>query len=112
MIQHEEDVPSAPGVPLVERGEVLREAGAVLSATDDLDPSASPTLATAEDRHPPIHPDRGDPSLLTDAMPLLCEVRIRLDMRLILMVQFVPRGIRRSEEHTSELQSRQYLVCR
>src|SRR3712207_7336565 len=24
----------------------------------------------------------------------------------------VPRGARRSEEHTSELQSRQYLVCR
>src|SRR3712207_7535310 len=24
----------------------------------------------------------------------------------------VPRGPRRSEEHTSELQSRQYLVCR
>src|SRR3712207_7298019 len=23
-----------------------------------------------------------------------------------------PRGLRRSEEHTSELQSRQYLVCR
>src|SRR5438445_5196779 len=23
-----------------------------------------------------------------------------------------PRGMRRSEEHTSELQSRQYLVCR
>src|SRR3712207_8446032 len=24
----------------------------------------------------------------------------------------VPRAVRRSEEHTSELQSRQYLVCR
>src|SRR3712207_7542792 len=26
--------------------------------------------------------------------------------------QLVRRGVRRSEEHTSELQSRQYLVCR
>src|SRR3712207_8981381 len=28
------------------------------------------------------------------------------------MRQFTARGIPRSEEHTSELQSRQYLVCR
>src|SRR3712207_8823232 len=29
-----------------------------------------------------------------------------------LPIEFQPRAERRSEEHTSELQSRQYLVCR
>src|SRR3712207_7166681 len=28
------------------------------------------------------------------------------------MVEFMVEGVERSEEHTSELQSRQYLVCR
>src|SRR3712207_7813736 len=28
------------------------------------------------------------------------------------VIRTIPRGARRSEEHTSELQSRQYLVCR
>src|SRR3712207_8901174 len=37
--------------------------------------------------------------------------RARLDLGAVLLDQVVPVR-RRSEEHTSELQSRQYLVCR
>src|SRR3712207_9078204 len=41
--------------------------------------------------------------------------RVTLDVRetnLAAQLFFRMRGFRRSEEHTSELQSRQYLVCR
>src|SRR5947209_13516019 len=36
---------------------------------------------------------------------------VRRDLDLLVAAAH-PRGARRSEEHTSELQSRQYLVCR
>src|SRR3712207_8685802 len=35
-----------------------------------------------------------------------------LVLRLILVVKLLEHALLRSEEHTSELQSRQYLVCR
>src|SRR3712207_8330679 len=40
------------------------------------------------------------------------EVSVRTDLPPRLPVVTQPQRIRRSEEHTSELQSRQYLVCR
>ena len=85
MIQHEVDFPARRRVPPVESGQIVPETRAVLPATDDLNPFPSPTLRTAEDRHPAVHPDRCDPLLLADAMPLLGQVRVRLDMRLILI---------------------------
>src|SRR3712207_6969855 len=51
--------------------------------------------------HPVLHQRR-----LVDPLQLLVEqLRLRREPR-------VPRDESRSEEHTSELQSRQYLVCR
>src|SRR3712207_8013285 len=41
--------------------------------------------------------------------PLREQVR---DRRLVVVDDSIVRGTTRSEEHTSELQSRQYLVCR
>src|SRR3712207_7037843 len=49
--------------------------------------------------HRPVRRDRADREA-----PVL--------LRAIYLCQLVPRGQVRSEEHTSELQSRQYLVCR
>src|ERR1035437_11033732 len=48
---------------------------------------------------------------LHDALPI-CELRGRIHARGGLANVFVLSGPLRSEEHTSELQSRQYLVCR
>src|SRR5258708_22970374 len=90
VVEQGETLPPRRPLPLIERREVVREAGAVLSATDDLHASTSPTLFAAEDRHPSIHPDRGNPLLPTDPMPLLGSIGIRLDMRLILVLQFIP----------------------
>src|SRR3712207_7924992 len=42
---------------------------------------------------------------------LSCAHRGRCPMRTAVIVPLIPDG-QRSEEHTSELQSRQYLVCR
>src|SRR5258707_6026707 len=44
-----------------------------------------------------------------------CRMRIRLPAAAawqLIWCHWLRRGTRRSEEHTSELQSRQYLVCR
>src|SRR3712207_8417101 len=43
---------------------------------------------------------------------LVCELRSRCCDRHLLSSQGASVGRHRSEEHTSELQSRQYLVCR
>src|SRR5438445_1172105 len=56
---------------------------------------------------------------LHDALPIFSKrtmIRLTIAVRLLLFTisDFTTRGVamRRSEEHTSELQSRQYLVCR
>src|SRR3712207_7411652 len=47
------------------------------------------------------------------ALGLALAVGLRLIRRLVFALRLVLRQrLRRSEEHTSELQSRQYLVCR
>src|SRR6202021_4316225 len=48
---------------------------------------------------------------LHDALPIYpAEYETHLDLSSLVFVRGAPPG--RSEEHTSELQSRQYLVCR
>src|SRR5438445_8232082 len=52
---------------------------------------------------------------LHDALPICSRLRIRVDhlaLGLLRVLLLHPRDVERSEEHTSELQSRQYLVCR
>src|SRR3712207_7727284 len=56
---------------------------------------------------------------LHDALPICRRLRHRvaglpqlLDVGIVDLAEVVPDGRGRSEEHTSELQSRQYLVCR
>src|SRR3712207_7118422 len=52
-------------------------------------------------------------SLMPDADSRLLDIRTdRIADRIAAVDDFVEAGYERSEEHTSELQSRQYLVCR
>src|SRR3712207_8379145 len=46
------------------------------------------------------------------ATTLISHLRTRVLYRLSILCLFSARSMCRSEEHTSELQSRQYLVCR
>src|SRR3712207_8448936 len=61
-----------------------------------------------------LAPDPGrQPDEPTDARPVdRLERRAIDDLALDVAVQERPLDVVRSEEHTSELQSRQYLVCR
>src|SRR3712207_9413782 len=61
---------------------------------------ALPISARAAAWH--VCPQDGEPSIRSNKCSISSK-RVRL---------VAPRGARRSEEHTSELQSRQYLVCR
>src|SRR3712207_8438581 len=69
-------------------------------------------------RSPRLPPPLYDPSLVADAILFACEHPRRqlyvggAGYLISLMGRFAPKTSDRSEEHTSELQSRQYLVCR
>src|SRR3712207_8466706 len=52
------------------------------------------------------------PVLHLEAEPREHEGHVAVDVRVHAHQQVAPDGRGRSEEHTSELQSRQYLVCR
>ena len=71
MVEDEKNLSPRRHVLLIECREILCEARAVLSATDNLDPPASPTLLAAENGHPSVHPNQGDPLLPANPMPLL-----------------------------------------
>src|SRR3712207_6957262 len=67
-------------------------------------------------RSPPAQPAGGADGAHPDRKGLLVRRLRRRDLlvrrRQVLRVDRQPQAQQRSEEHTSELQSRQYLVCR
>src|SRR3712207_6977903 len=64
-------------------------------------------LQDTRTRFPRLH----DPNFI-QAVGLLTAHEFRIDLKLAVLVARQHDMQRRSEEHTSELQSRQYLVCR
>src|SRR3712207_8797381 len=70
------------------------------------------TLFRSEQIIMPIHPDDRERHAATFARALDPQVGGRYECEYRVVRRDGVRWVRRSEEHTSELQSRQYLVCR
>src|SRR5947209_11471105 len=125
-------LPELPGEAREEEHDQLRDVGATLAQRWDLDrkhvqpveeigteaprPHRFLEIAIRRRDHPHVHPDGParphglELLLLEDAKKL----HLRLEGQLTDLVEEdrAAIGELRSEEHTSELQSRQYLVCR
>src|SRR5438445_8858369 len=105
-----------PGQALVGLGGVLDKDSARPRLEERVERQASPTLGQRDDDA--IRPGRLDGAtevlgVLHHADDGVAELRSPLDLLDDLTAQRVPpEDQHRSEEHTSELQSRQYLVCR
>src|SRR3712207_8004660 len=70
---------------------------------------SDPTLSLLQQASVPTD-DTATPAPLVIALALIAGFIIATGTALLM--EMLDRRVRRSEEHTSELQSRQYLVCR
>src|SRR3712207_7825718 len=64
------------------------------------------------DALPIFHPSAPRPAAISYPIPLFAPVTSAIVLSLMHPILGAPGAAFRSEEHTSELQSRQYLVCR
>jgi hypothetical protein len=92
VIQHQDNVPPCFRMPLLERLEIVEKTGRGLVGTEHFNPPAAEDLDAAEGGQPAIGAHGQDDRLLPAPMPDPRKVGIGLQVRLILMVQFIPLG--------------------
>ena len=90
VVQHQDDLPPGRLVPGLQRRQIAGEAGRVLPHLEHLDPPPSQRLDAAEDRQPPVGARRRHGRLRPDPMPDPAEVRVGVQMGLVLIVQLIP----------------------
>lgn len=88
VVEHEIDLRAECGMPRIECFKVVRKAGRGLTSADHFDPPPPEHFHTAEHGYPSIAPHGRNGWLHATSMPDPIQVRIRLEMGLILVVQF------------------------
>src|SRR5918912_1142802 len=81
------------GMARVQRCQVAPETGGILPGTHDLDAPPAEHFDAPKDRQPPVRPSGGDRWLLAPAVPDPGQVRVGLQMRIVLVMELVPLGV-------------------